>query len=90
MIHSESKTSKKFPERETSPKDKATSIIAEAGAVGVPLEMGLDSWLSVIQNICNQLCDEMILETRSAYWYEVKREVNKYINGKKKNIQPVS
>jgi len=86
MIHSESKTSKKFPERETSPKDKATSIIAEAGAVGVPLEMGLDSWLSVIQNICNQLCDEMILETRSAYWYEVKREVNKYIDAKRKNI----
>lgn len=90
MIHSESKTSKKFPERETSPKDKAISIIAEAGAVGVPLEIGLDPWLSVIQNICNQLCDEMILETRSAYWYEVKREVNKYIDGKRKNIQSVS
>jgi hypothetical protein len=30
------------------------------------------------------------VETRSAYWYEVKREVNKYINGKRKNIQPVS
>jgi hypothetical protein len=83
-------TSNKYQEREISPKDKATSLISEAGCVGVPLEIGLDIWLSVIQNICNQLCDEIILETRSAYWYEVKREVNKYINGKKKNIQPVS
>lgn len=90
MIHSESKTSNKFPEREIPPKDKATSLISEAGCVGVPLEIGLDLWLSVIQNICNQLCDEMILETRSAYWYEVKREVNKYIDGKRKNIQSVS
>jgi hypothetical protein len=86
MIHSESKTSNKSAGREISAKDKATSIIAEAGAVGVPLEIGLDSWLSVIQNICNQLCDEMILETRSAYWYEVKREVNKYIDAKRKSV----
>jgi len=86
MIHSESKTSNKSVGREISAKDKATSIIAEAGCVGVPLEIGLDLWLSVIQNICNQLCDEMILETRSAYWYEVKREVNKYIDAKRKNV----
>jgi hypothetical protein len=86
MIHSESKTSNKFPERETSPRDKATSIIAEAGCVGVPLGMDIDAWLSIIGNICNQLCDEMIFETRSAYWYEVKREVNKYIDDKRKNI----
>jgi len=86
MIHSESKTSNKSAGREISAKDKATSIIAEAGCVGVPLEIGLDLWLSVIQNICNQLCDEMILETRSAYWYEVKREVNKYIDAKRKNV----
>jgi len=83
-------TSNKFLEREISPKDKATSLIAEAGCAGVPLEIGLDLWLSVIENICNQICNEMILETRSTYWYEVKREVNKYINGKRKNIQPVS
>jgi len=83
-------TSNKYQEREISPKDKATSLISEACCVGIPLEIGLDLWLSVIQNICNQLCDEIILETRSAYWYEVKREVNKYIDGKKKNIQPVS
>lgn len=86
MIHSESKTSNKSVGREISAKDKATSIIAEAGCVGVPLEIGLDLWLSVIQNICNQLCDEMILETRSAYWYEVKREVNKYIDAKRKSV----
>ena len=83
-------TSNKYQEREISPKDKATSLIAEAGCAGVPLEIGLDLWLSVIENICNQICNEMILETRSTYWYEVKREVNKYINGKRKNIQPVS
>jgi len=86
MIHSESKTSNKSAGREISAKDKATSIIAEAGCVGVPLEIGLDLWLSVIQNICNQLCDQMILETRSAYWYEVKREVNKYIDAKRKSV----
>lgn len=86
MIHSESKTSNKSAGREISAKDKATSIIAEAGCVGIPLEIGLDLWLSVIQNICNQLCDEMILETRSAYWYEVKREVNKYIDAKRKSV----
>jgi hypothetical protein len=72
--------------REISAKDKATSIIAEASCVGVSLEIGLDLWLSVIQNICNQLCNEMILETRSAYWYEVKREVNKYIDAKRKSV----
>jgi hypothetical protein len=86
MIHSESKTSNKSADREMSAKDKATSIIAEAGCVIVPLEIGLDLCLSVIQNICNQLCDEMITETRSAYWYDVKREVNKYIDGKRKNV----
>lgn len=86
MIHSESKTSNKSAGREISAKDKATSIIAEASCVGVPLEIGVDLWLSVIQNICNQLCDEMILETRSAYWYEVKREINKYIDAKRKSV----
>ena len=82
-------TSNKFPEREISPKDIATDIVAEA-ACYIPLEVGTEQGMSSIGLLCNQLCDELILETRSAYWYEVKREVNKYIDGKKKNIQSVS
>lgn len=89
MIHSESKTKNTYPGRELSPKEKATDIVAEA-ACCIPLEVGTEQWLSSIGLLCNQLCDELILETRSAYWYEVKREVNKYIDGKKKNIQSVS
>ncbi len=90
MIHTESKTKNTYPDRDISPKDKATDIVAEAACSGIPLEIGTEQWLSVIGILCNQLCDELILETRSAYWYEVKREVNKYIDGKKKNIQSVS
>ena len=89
MIYSESKKKNTFPDRQLSPKEKAIDIVAEA-ACCIPLEVGTEQWISSIGLLCNQLCDELIFETRSTYWYEVKREVNKYINGKKKNIQPVS
>lgn len=89
MIHTESKTKNTYPDRDISPKEKATSIVAEA-ACCIPLEIGTEQWISSLGLLCNQLCDELILETRGAYWYEVKREINKYIGGKKKNIQSVS
>ena len=89
MIHSESKIKNTYPDRDISPKEKATSIVAEA-ACCIPLEIGTEQWISSLGLLCNQLCDELILETRGAYWYEVKREINKYIGGKKKNIQSVS
>lgn len=85
MIHSESKTKNTYPGRELSPKDKAIDIVAEA-ACCIPLEIGTEQWLSSIGLLCNQLCDELIFETRSAYWYEVKREVNKYINEKRAKL----
>jgi hypothetical protein len=85
MIHSESKTKNTYPGRELSPKDKAIDIVAEA-ACCIPLEVGTEQWLSSIGLLCNQLCDELIFETRSAYWYEVKREVNKYINEKRAKL----
>lgn len=89
MIHSESKTKNTYSDRDMSPKEKATSIVAEA-ACCIPLEIGTEQWISSLGLLCNQLCDELILETHGTYWYEVKREINKYISGKKKNIQSVS
>ena len=85
MIHTESKTKNTYSDRELSPKEKATDIVAEA-ACCIPLEIGTEQWLSSIGLLCNQLCDELIFETRSAYWYEVKREVNKYINEKRAKL----